>query len=663
MIEKGSTAGPAVHFGGPPKCPGLSNVNRLIEMLPAGGHPTVTGEPPVTAREPRALPSVMISSRIKATLVVFAILACSLRGNAADSRAELAPRLNDRIKAFHAGAPTANHHLRLVYFHPNDAPPQKDYQSRLTRIMLDIQDFYRVEMERNGFGAKTFPLEMDGARPKIHMVRGREPSNGYDYDSKYGAKILGEMKQALKGVIDFEREFVLVFCGLCEKSADGEYRFHSPYYGWGGSGQQKGLCFAADGEMLDTNFTNTTDRVVYREHLGKFTRTVAAFNTLYIGGIAHELGHGLGLPHNGQKPWEKQSLGTALMGSGNFTYRKEQWGDKGSFMTRASAMRLATHPLFTQSDRQRFSGRRMTIDELKFSRSEKTLRIAGRINASPEAMAVIAYTDPDGGSDYDAHTWIGEVKEGRFSIDARFHRPGKHSLRLTICHLNGDFSTVELPYDVDKAQKADAAGLNMRWVFNQAEDEYMSGRKSAAAKLARNALKDDSISPMFAKFRHLIELASDPEPTDLSRVKAKEFFLSDARWAAAKVGWAQPARNQYFSGPGVRNGVCLELGDQFFPKGIYAHAPSRYAYDLNGDWKTFTATVGLHRGAHGEGTSVFIVKGDGKVLAKSDLLRGSKTAEIRVDISGVKTLELIAASGKQGNAVCWSIWGAPKVSR
>jgi len=60
---------------------------------------------------------------------------------------------------------------------------------------------------------------------------------------------------------------------------------------------------------------------------------------------------------------------------------------------------------------------------------------------------------------------------------------------------------------------------------------------------------------------------------------------------------------------------------------------------------------------------VFIVRGDGRELFRSELLKGTRTAEIDVGIEGVKRLELVVESGKQGNACCWSAWGSPKVYR
>jgi hypothetical protein len=594
---------------------------------------------------------------------IFTVLLLGCLATAAQAPADLGARLAGRIAGFHQGAAENGATLRLVYFHPNDADPQPKYQERITRIMLDIRAFLATEMQRNGFGRTTLPLEMDGDQVKLHVVEGSGGLQDYNYDIRYGVRIRSELVRALKGTVDFDREFVLVFCGLVEKLGALEFRFRSPYYGFGGADQRNGLCFAADCEMLDTKLFTATDRkFVYHEHSGRFERTLAAFNSLYIGGIAHELGHGISLPHNQQKPWERQKLGTALMGSGNYTYRTEKVGKRGSFLTRASALRLAAHPLFSRSDRKRFTDVRSEIGELKFASSKNQLKISGTVTGSPDIHAVIAYTDPNGGSNYDAHTWISEVKDGRFMIDARYHRNGPHGLRLTFCHANGGTSTASIRYDV-KDSVPDAEAMNGEWSLTRVREQFMDGRKAAAASSAKLALKGEIADPIKARLRHLVQLTDPAEPKPLSQIKADSVSLSEVEWDSAKVGWAEPARDQYFSGQEVRDGVCLLVGGEFHPQGLYAHATSRYVYDLKGQWKRFTAVAGLQKGVVEQGTGIFVVKGDGKELFRSKLLKLDQTARIDVPVAGVKQLELIVESGKRGNANCWTVWGSPIISR
>lgn len=46
--------------------------------------------------------------------------------------------------------------VQVIYFHPNDREPQADIETVLDTLMKDVQQFYADEMERHGFGRKTF---------------------------------------------------------------------------------------------------------------------------------------------------------------------------------------------------------------------------------------------------------------------------------------------------------------------------------------------------------------------------------------------------------------------------------------------------------------------------------------------------------------------------
>ena len=578
------------------------------------------------------------------------------------SDSQSAATMLSRIQAYHEGSAGNDHVLRVIYFHPADTPPQKDYQAHLTRIMLDIQQFYRHEMQRNGFGARSFPLEMHDDQLVIHVVEGREKAGAYDYRS--GGRIAHELQLALAGKVDVRNEYVLIFHGLCEKLGDNRYRFFAPYYGDGSSNQRRGLCHAADCEQMDTLLMeDRKTRFFYDEHTGKFRRTLGAFNCLYIGGVAHELGHALGLPHNREQADETASRGTALMGSGNYTYRHERWGEQGSFLTPASAARLASHPLFSGSDRGRWDRLRCQAEDLAFANADGGLRITGRIAASLPAYAVIAYSDPDGGSDYDARTWIEPVADQTFQLTIHDPRPAQHELRLVFCFPNGATAGTKLRYEVDANGGVAAEELNDRWQLSRIEQDFLQGRRQQAIASAKARLPEVAGTPTEQKLRHLIAMSVPNQPMDLEDANGDAVFLSDVNWTEAETGWGSPTRNLYCISRNVRDAVFLEMANQFYSKGLYAHAPSRYVFRLDRKWQTFEAVGGLQSGAASIGSAVFIVKADGRECYRSPLLSGSTTVDIRVDVSGVDTLELLTESGKDGNASCWSIWGNPRVGR
>ncbi|PQO40970.1 NPCBM/NEW2 domain-containing protein [Blastopirellula marina] len=577
----------------------------------------------------------------------------------------IAQALQQRVRAFHEGAPQEELKLRVIYFYPADREPQPNYQARVNRIVLDIKDFYDTEFARVGLKDAELPLEMEGEQVKIHMVKGAENHDSYGYDVQYGLKMLREIGQQLRGQVDPEREFLLILCGLCDKQENDVYKIYSPYYGLGGANQVRGICFAADCEMLDTlNLTKTKEPFRYNEHNRDQRRSLADFNTVFIGGMAHELGHGLSLPHNHELSSER-SKGTALMGSGNYTYRAELVGKQGSFMTLASATRMMCHPLLTQSNKQRFDRGHVRVSDVTFSGEGKALTVKGKVESNIEPFAVIAYSDAEGGSNYDAFQWTQEVQpDGTFEITLDEHKPGQNALRLDFCHANGATSEVSYHFTANEKGEPNIQALRDSLIVGDIEQKLQSGEFADAKKLATEYLQSTPETSI-AEFLKLCQTYEGPTtPIALPKVTTNEVFLSDVIAANEEVEFGRPTRNAIYRSRRDRSsGFFLKPGGQFHGKGLYAHAKSSFTFELDENWKTFTAVAGLQPGPFDDAEVVFIVKGDGKELYRSEKIGGNQVAPIDLDISGVKQLELIAESAGPNNRGCWSVWGSPKISR
>jgi len=106
-------------------------------------------------------------------------------------------------------------------------------------------------------------LEREAGKLKLHQVRGKLPAAQYHYSS--GEVTKAEVRDALRGTFDLDREHVLIFYALCRREPDGRYVFDAPYYGDGS--QRSGLCNAADCELLDPVLLRDAGRkIVYSEH-------------------------------------------------------------------------------------------------------------------------------------------------------------------------------------------------------------------------------------------------------------------------------------------------------------------------------------------------------------------------------------------------------------
>ena len=331
--------------------------------------------------------------------------------------------------------------LVITLFTGSDTDPAPNYRERLTRTMRHIQQFYADEMERHGFGRLTFSLETEADELlKIHVVRGEKPNA--EYSGKDGRAIREMALNQLKALgIDGNKQTVVIFCNLTKwDPATRRMSHHSPYYASGSSRQ--GTAWQLDSALLDSAELANTDPKL-KLHDGQYGHiTLGRYQSIFIGGVCHELGHALGLPHNRQRPDEQQRWGTALMGSGNFTYAQEVRKEgKGSFLTLAHAMKLAVHPGFTGSVKQMTQRPKSRYAELTHEpiNEGKGVRITGKLESDTPIHAVIAYLDPEGGSDYNATTHVVVPdKNGRFMIDCTaFAKKETGRVRLVRVHANG----------------------------------------------------------------------------------------------------------------------------------------------------------------------------------------------------------------------------------
>jgi hypothetical protein len=186
-----------------------------------------------------------------------------------------------------------------------------------------------------------------------------------------------------------------------------------------------------------------------------------------------------------------------------------------------------------------------------------------------------------------------------------------------------------------------------------------------ARRLVDDAALAAAPTPESARKLRVLRAVFEPvTPIDLGAVAADSAFLSDAVWADARVGWGEVARNHAWFDRNIQSGLLLNLDGKFFDKGLYAHSPARYVFRVDRGWKTFTATIGLRDGANPQqGSAVFTVRGDGRELYRSAILRVGKREDIKLDISQVRELELLTEGGEGHNHNSWAIWADPKVRR
>jgi hypothetical protein len=632
-----------------------------------------------------SLPRTMTSvRRVLIVSILFWVLRVTSFAVPPISEAEQVPHAVRILDSYHGSRPAIPpKKLHVVYFTPADREPARDYAQRLETILEDIRSFYRDGMERLGFGPKTFVLPRDAnGKLIIHLVKGKKPEsafprwigrNGGNTGAPEGGDIVKRECQAVLSAagIPFDRETVLIFCHLAtfdEKART--FRHHSPYFGsWN---QESGICFAADWahQNLD-NLTLKEPRLNDGEYgdmsLGKHT-------TIFIGGIAHELGHAFALPHCGER-WDEKALGTSLMGGGNHTYREERRGEgKGSFLTMASAMRLASRPLFSGSNKE--MGLQPKIEDCKLVLSTNVsrpdlagrrggLRVEGTVRGSPPVYAVVAYFDSvhDGGYRAPTGTSVPDA-QGQFAIEVSDLARCLHGdLRVEFCHANGAVSERRLNFSVSPDGRVDLTQWEMRQALEPVAEAVvrndLAGAQEGLKKIEASTATE--LGRLIAR-KLVSTLSADarPLPADVPS-EISQLALGDARATESEVGWLKPAANRIPSNDQITS-PFLDSG-KLYATGLYAHAPSRYVFELAGKWKELSGAAGLHTLQQAHGSVIFSVKADGKEVFRSGIIRGAKTASYKINVAAVHKLELIVDATTDGKGNDWGLWLDPTLGR
>jgi hypothetical protein len=444
---------------------------------------------------------------------------------------------------------------------------------------------------------------------------------------------------------------------------DTTWRYDIPYTGTGDS--RRGKTWVADHEWLDAANFASTDTEKLDDRGSKLTRP--QFCTKMIGGVAHEMGHGFGLPHNQQQPDELRRLGNALMGAGNYTYRRETYSDReGAFLTQAHAFALSLHPLFAGKRSDDLSIPACAIKDLTFGQAAGKLLVSGQVSPSEPVAGLVFYHDklPTGvNKDYDAWSYYAPVDpQGRFVKAIDLPEDGEFALHLCVYFHNGmkrkwtytHTITGEVAPGLDSLRR-DAAWNELVSAWDQKDTEQVRQQaKQVAALWPERSTQADRFVALAAKWDLFSVPATVPTET-------KELPLSQARWQTATVGWFVPSFGGILT-PNASSYEPLESSVKAYPEGLYGHAESRYVYDLGGTWHAFVSRIGLQKGHNG--SVVFVVTGDGKELARSPLLKlADGEQEIRANVRGVRQLELRTEPGLDGRNNDWGIWFSPVLRR
>lgn len=566
------------------------------------------------------------------------------------------------LDAWHKDQPEpGDRHLHIVAWRSQDRDFATDHRARLQRILEHIREFYAVEMERHGLGRRTIRLSYDEDRKLIvHEVTGAR--NHSDYGKPDGQIIRNECLPVLHAAgIDADRETILIFTNLVEWNPEAlTFTHKSPYYA--GGSHRSGTAWQLDSAELDTRNLSLTEPLIEDGEYGRIS--LGRHNSIFIGGIAHELGHALGLPHCRALPNEDPSGRTALMGSGNRTYAEELRSEgPGTFLTLAHALRLASHPQFSGSVKGMNLPVRATLADrqIELAPDRRSFAFQAKIESPIPAYAMIAYLDPEGGGDYDAHTVVAiPDQERRISLACQANAlvPGKAgTLRLVTCLVNGATSSEQHDYRVAEDGTVDLETMRISFAFAPFLDAVEAGDLEQAKayvgrwpadsrehRIAHSILAGRGGEPRSTIMASAVP--SDQQTIALSRLTPEE----------VTVGWGKPAYDHL-----PRRDALLLAGGELFETGIYAHAEASHAYNMEGaGWKTLSGACGLPAGG---GSVVFAILSDGREVFRSGRITGGAIERFRIDLSQTHRLELRSEDAEDGKSADWGLWLGVELSK
>ncbi|SFW56937.1 F5/8 type C domain-containing protein [Sinomicrobium oceani] len=326
------------------------------------------------------------------------------------------------------------YNLNVIYFVSNDREVNADYEQRISKIMLEGQRFFADWMEHWGYGSKTFGLLRDEnmQRVKIHLIHGTKSSDSYPYEG--GASAVKEEVEAYFSEHPEEKtsDHNLIICAVNEKLDEGEdMEVGVPFYGIGRD------AYALDYPGMSYDNLGVGGDVGWKA-------------TVWIGGLYHEMGHGLNLPHCGSKVSESESddYGTSLMGAGNSTF-----GISPTFLAQSSAAIVNNCQVFSEENGMFYTDTNAYIDRLSAGYENGDIIVTGSYVSDVPVTDITYYhkvgTDSGG---YRAITWVGEPT-GEQSFQMRmpiseFQERGneEYTFSIILHHENGNNTWTDFSY-------------------------------------------------------------------------------------------------------------------------------------------------------------------------------------------------------------------------
>lgn len=361
--------------------------------------------------------------------------------------------------------------LNVVIFKPTDGTIEEDMVDNVSNVMLYVQKWYEKQMELNGYGKKTFGLVTNQlGKAKVTIVDGLEPSNYYADNSRNVNKEVNQYFDDNPDEKMSNHTFVL-----------GKKDSGVPFYGLGKNA-----------------FATTNDFVL--TSTGEFIGDLELMICDKLGGIMHELGHGLNLPHCAHKASDLPKI--ALMSFGNHTYQKDRESSL-VFLTASDCAILNVSETFNKKDKLYYDDAEIKLES--FSVQKDNVK---------QATIVQGFLTSN-------------VKANHFYVGHNGYP------------LEGGYDNITFTTPLSATTKENEFSFSLEMPYTDIFNDYQA---KDILELSLVVVLDNGLKSVLYKYDYTIDALS-PEPNEDIEKEYKAFVLSD------RSGWGITANTNTTSNP------------------------------------------------------------------------------------------------------------------
>jgi chitodextrinase len=256
--------------------------------------------------------------------------------------------------------------VRIAYIIPSDRKPPSGYNRRIDNLVGWIRGFYAYEMERHGFGRKTFNLEADpkSGQPVIHLLKSKMTAAEFvgkgDVGYVGGPYVENSQKALRDAGLPAEHTVWLAFVEAQYQDKDGSIKNDtaegSGVYG-AGNALCSGLPIALADPAIMSDYGVYDGRTISAlgpyplKYLTSFPwyqgQDVNSLAAVFVSAAAHELGHAFLLEHSylNDDNFDGNLMGNGFRGWRGYMVPKD-FPAEGLRLSRSSALILNLSPFF-----------------------------------------------------------------------------------------------------------------------------------------------------------------------------------------------------------------------------------------------------------------------------------------------------------------------------